>query len=175
MTGTLGASSSRKVNVDFDDPLYLHPSDNSVIAIIIFKFLGTENFRVWKSSMSRTLKAKNKIGLVDGTELKDKKDMVRSPTWDRVNVVVCSEILNSVSESIYIGHASSEFALDIWIQLNNTYFMTDGFVVFNLHHHINTLTQSVLFVSDYYNKVDDLWKEFDGLTKCTECVYEAAT
>lgn len=144
MTGTPGEPSSRKDNVDFDDPLYLHPSNNSVIAIIIFKFLGTENFNVWKSSMNRTLKDKNKIGLEDRIELKDKKDTVRSLTLDRVNVVVCSEILNSLSESIYIGHASSEFALDIWIELNNTYFMTYGFVVFKLNHPINTLTQSGL-------------------------------
>lgn len=88
---------------------------------------------------------------------------------------MCSWILISLSHSVYIRHACSEFALDIWIELNDTYYKVDGSVVFNLHQRINFLTQSGLSVSDYYNKLDGLWKEFDGLTKFTECVCEATT
>ena len=46
MTGTPGESSNKNDVVDFDDPLYLHPFDNSVTAIISFKLVGTENFKV---------------------------------------------------------------------------------------------------------------------------------
>lgn len=38
-----------------------------------------------------------------------------------------------------------------------------------------TLTQNGLSVSDYYNKLDALWKKFDGLTNLPECVCEAAS
>lgn len=39
--------------------------------------------------------------------------------------------------SICGGHACSKFALDVWIELFDTY---DGSVVFNLHQRINSLT-----------------------------------
>lgn len=62
--------------------------------IISFKLLGTKNFRVWKSFMTRALKARNKIGFVDGTKIKDKKDIVKSLKWYHVNAIVCSWIMN---------------------------------------------------------------------------------
>lgn len=32
--------------VDFDDPLYIHPSDNTVTTVINIKLSGTENYRI---------------------------------------------------------------------------------------------------------------------------------
>ena len=98
--------------------------------------------------MTRALKARNKQGFIEGTELKDNKDAIKSLKWDRVNAIVCSWILNSLSESIYIGHACSEFALDVWNELCETYYKADGSVVFNVHQKINSLTQGSLSVSD---------------------------
>ena len=78
MTDTPPESSTKIDAINFDDPLYLHPSDHSITTIISFKLLGTEIFRVWKSSMTRALKARNKQGFIEGTELKDKTDTVKS-------------------------------------------------------------------------------------------------
>ena len=60
-------SSSKVDSVNYDDPLYIHPSDNTVTTIVSFKLTGTDNFRVWRSSMTRSLKARNKLGFVEGT------------------------------------------------------------------------------------------------------------
>lgn len=79
MTGeTPGEFSSKNETVDFDDPFYLHMSDNLVTTIISFNFLGTKNIRVWKSSITIALKARNKIGIIDDSEVQNKKDHVRS-------------------------------------------------------------------------------------------------
>ena len=59
------------------------------------------------------------------------------------------------------------------INLFETYNKADGSVVFNVHQRINSLKQNGVSVSDYFNKLDDLWKEFDGLTSITECTCEA--
>ena len=59
---------------DFDDPLFLHPFDNGVVSIISFKLTGTKNFRIWKISMTRALKARNKLGFVDKTFPKPSED-----------------------------------------------------------------------------------------------------
>lgn len=99
--------------VNYDDPLYIHPYDNTVTIIVNFKLTGTKNFRVWRSSMIRILKAINKLGLVDGIVVKDSTDELKSLKWERANVIVCSWILRSLSKSIYSSHAYSESAVDI--------------------------------------------------------------
>lgn len=60
-----GGSGSKNDSVDFDDPLYIHPSDNTANTIISIKLTGNENFKLWHSSMLRVLKARNKVGFVD--------------------------------------------------------------------------------------------------------------
>lgn len=70
MTRTPGDASSKNVYVDFNVLLYLHPSDHFVTTIINFKILGTKNFRVWKNFITRALKDKNKIGFIEGIEIK---------------------------------------------------------------------------------------------------------
>ena len=78
-----------KDTIDFDDPLYIHPSDSAAVTIISFKLTGTENFRVWRSSMIRALKARNKLGFIDGTVLKTAyaNSIVLTRQWDRCNAV----------------------------------------------------------------------------------------
>ncbi|XP_076949829.1 uncharacterized protein LOC143622620 [Bidens hawaiensis] len=43
-------------SLDFNNPLFLHPSDTSNIAIINIKLKGTENYSVWANSMLLALK-----------------------------------------------------------------------------------------------------------------------
>ena len=62
--------------IDPDDPLYVHPSDNNVTNIIGFKLLGNENYRIWRSSMIRALKCRNKLGFTDGS--------LKKPTGDNI-------------------------------------------------------------------------------------------
>lgn len=47
--------------------------------------------------------------------------------------------------------------------------------LFNLHQRINSVIQCGLSVSDYFNKLDALWKEFNRFTNLTDCTCEAAT
>ena len=39
---------------------------------------------------------------------------------------------------------------------------------------INSLTQNGLSLSEYFNKLDSYWKEFDGLVNLTDCTCTAA-
>lgn len=87
MTGSeSGSGSKTSESVNYDDPLFIHPSDNTVIN---FKLTGTENFCVWHSSMTRSLKARNKLGFVKGKVIKDSSDELQSLKWERANAVVC--------------------------------------------------------------------------------------
>lgn len=72
--GSEFGSSSKTESVNYDDPLFIHPSDNTVTTIVNFKLTGTENFRIWRSSMTRSLKDRNKLGSVEGKVTKDPND-----------------------------------------------------------------------------------------------------
>ena len=168
------SGSGKDDQINFDDPLYIHPSDNAVTSIITIKLTGNENFRLWRSSISKALKARNKLGFVDGTCKKSSVDDSKKTKWDRANVVVCSWLLSSISDSIYQSQAYSEVAEDIWENLFETYNKSDGSVVFNIHQQINSLKQNGTSLSDYFNKLDSLWKEFDGLTSLTKCTCDAS-
>lgn len=48
-------------------------------------------------------------------------------------------------------------------------------MIFNVHHQINSFKQNGSSLSDYFNKLESLWKEFDGLPSLIECVCEVET
>ena len=125
--------------------------------------------------MMRSLTARNKLAFINGNLKKPTDDPIKSLKWERANDVVSSWILSSISESIQAGHVYSEIAENIWNELYETYNKSDGSVIFNIHQKINSLTQNESSLSEYYNKLYFLRKEFDGLTDITVRTCEAAT
>nr|GEW45436.1 ribonuclease H-like domain-containing protein [Tanacetum cinerariifolium] len=65
--------------------------------------------------------------------------------------------------------------LPVWKELKETYDRIDGSIVFNLLHKINTFKQGGLPVSEYYHKLNSLWREFDIPTKLPDCTCVART
>ncbi|GJV28979.1 hypothetical protein Tco_1385427 [Tanacetum coccineum] len=56
-------------------------------------------------------------------------------------------------------------AATVWKELNETYDKVDGYVVYNLLQKINSVKQGGSFVTNYYHRLNSLWREFDALTK----------
>lgn len=160
-TDKSSSGSKNESVINIDDPLYVHPSDNVVTSVINFKLLRTENYRFWRSSMIRAFKARNKLGFTNGTISKHSNDPITLSKWELANVVTHSWILGSISENIYTNHACSESVLKIWVELFEAYHKDDGSVISNVHQKINSFTQGSLFLSDYVNKLESYWKEFD--------------
>ncbi|XP_071731292.1 uncharacterized protein [Rutidosis leptorrhynchoides] len=160
--------------LDFRNPLYLHPSDISSTPLIAIKLEGTKNYRVWSCAMTLALETKNKIGFIDNTCIKSTDDDILAKQWDRCNSVVLSWILNSVSEELYLGQIFSKIASEIWIDLKETYDKVDGSVVFNLHQKINSLTQNGSPLSDYYHKLNGLWKQYESIVHISQCTCKTA-
>ncbi|XP_071728524.1 uncharacterized protein [Rutidosis leptorrhynchoides] len=94
--------------------------------------------------------------------------------WDSCNYVVSSWILNSISEELFSGQVFSKLAKTIWDELKENYEKIDGSITFNLHQKLNSLSQSGSSVTDYYHKLNALWKQFDALVKLPDCVCTAS-
>ncbi|XP_071695572.1 uncharacterized protein [Rutidosis leptorrhynchoides] len=164
-----GSKATHVSDLDFGDPLCLHSSDTSITALISMKLKGTENYNVWRRAMLLALQTKNKIGFIYGTVIKNTTDNVLALQWDRCNSVVLYWILNSVSEELFSGQVFSKLAKTVWDELKETYDKIDGSITFNLHKKINTITQNGDSLSDYYHKLNALWKQFDALLKLPTC------
>nr|XP_043616026.1 uncharacterized protein LOC122587937 [Erigeron canadensis] len=167
----LGTSISK---LDFGDKLYLHASDTIGTPLISFKLKGTENYKVWACAMELALETKNKMGFIIGTCEKPLDNDILAKQWDRCNSVVLSWILSSVTEELYLGQIFSKNAKIVWDKLKETYDKVDGSIIFNIHHKINTLTQNGAPLSEYYHKLNSLWKQYDAIVKLPVCTCNAA-
>ncbi|GJY74151.1 hypothetical protein Tco_0478582, partial [Tanacetum coccineum] len=82
-------------------------------------------------------------------------------------------ILSSLSQDVYLGHVFSDNSESVWKELQETYDRIDGSIVFNLLQKINSFKKSGLPISEYYHKLNSLWREFNILTKLPDYVCEA--
>ncbi|GJT06256.1 ribonuclease H-like domain-containing protein [Tanacetum coccineum] len=56
-----------------------------------------------------------------------------------------------------------------------TYDKIDGSGIFNLHYKINTISQNGSKLSDYYHKLNSLWREYDVMVPPPVCTCEGAS
>ncbi|XP_071704316.1 uncharacterized protein [Rutidosis leptorrhynchoides] len=118
-------SMTKNSSLEFNDPLYLHPSDTSGASLITQKLKGTENYNVWSCAIKLALQTKYKLGFIDGScpryEYED--DEVLLSQWDRCNSVK-----------------------------------------------IISCSQSGQSLSDYYHKLNAMWRQFDDMIKIDDIV-----
>ncbi|KAE8731797.1 hypothetical protein F3Y22_tig00002511pilonHSYRG00012 [Hibiscus syriacus] len=91
------------LNDNFDNgsnPYYLHQTDNPSV-VLATQLLSTDNFHSCKRSMMLALSTNNKLDFIDGSIAAPNSSMVdQFHAWTRVNNLVISWILNSVSKDI---------------------------------------------------------------------------
>lgn len=96
-------------NLYYNHPLFLSPSDVSGIQMILLQLTRIENYSMWYRSMRMALLGRNKWWLVDGTCSKEKISENMWNRWERVNAIVLSWLMNSVTNGLLGGimYASS--------------------------------------------------------------------
>lgn len=110
-------TSSVITTIDRQDPLYLHPSDNPGLQLVT-NFLTLTNYLIWSRSMRIALKAKNKLGFIDGS-LSQPSDAASSSfsQWSFVDSMVTSWILNSMTKDISEAYVYTTSARSLWREL----------------------------------------------------------
>ncbi|XP_047266243.1 uncharacterized protein LOC107873996 [Capsicum annuum] len=125
-------------------------------------------------SIRLALLGRNKIGLIDGSCTKETISGELWGQWERVNAIVLSWLLNSVSKSILGGLAFSSSAFNVWTDLKERFDQLDGSRTFSLHKEIVTLQQGTNSVSVYYTKLKTLWDEFEAMVLSPGCNCEVS-
>ncbi|XP_027773105.1 uncharacterized protein LOC107019494 [Solanum pennellii] len=145
--------------VDYNHPLFLSPVDISGVNLISFHLVGIENYALWSRSMKLALLG-NEIGLIDCSFKQEDASEELKGQWERVNVIVLSWLLNSMSKSLLGGVAFASSARAVWNDLKEGFDQPNVSRTFNLHKEITTLQQETDSVSVYFTKLKILWDEF---------------
>ncbi|XP_019244350.1 PREDICTED: uncharacterized protein LOC109224219 [Nicotiana attenuata] len=119
-------------------PLYVHPSD------LLGSSLVTEPFD----------------GSCYGSWQRPPKGSPLLRQWQRCNDLVVAWLANSVTKEIHRIVVYSEFAKDIWKELETRYVKADEAMVFELKKEVAHISQGALDISSYFNKLKQLWDEF---------------
>ncbi|GJZ49071.1 ribonuclease H-like domain-containing protein, partial [Tanacetum coccineum] len=135
-------------NLDASNHLHVQNSDNSNSVIILFKLLGTKNYRIWSGAMKLALQARNKFRFVDGSCLKESfaTSEVLSAQWDKCNAMVLTQIMNVVSQDVYMGLVYSENAATVKCNC-------DASKELGFHQQLMKLMQFLMGLDDCYQPV----------------------
>ncbi|KAK8711538.1 hypothetical protein V6N13_146819 [Hibiscus sabdariffa] len=126
-------TASASTVVDFNHPLYLHPSDMPGSLLITHQLVGIENYNVWSRSLRIAFLAKNKLGFLDGNCSRDDFVEALRPQWDRCNVIALFWILNTVNKELSAGIVFASSATLVWKDLKERFNKVDGSRIFFLH------------------------------------------
>ncbi|XP_075499123.1 uncharacterized protein LOC142537497 [Primulina tabacum] len=109
------------VNPNFNDPLFLHPSDTPCTNLVNDQLTGTENYGVWSRAMLIALRAKNKTGFIDGTFKRPNAGAPTIQQCERCNALLLSWIINTVSKDIFRGIVYAIEASVVWSDLKEQF------------------------------------------------------
>jgi len=160
--------SSERPIIDSSHELFLDPADDPTQVLVNRLFDGS-NYGQWKKSMEVELAAKNKLGFVHGTCKRPDTDPFRAALWDRCNCMVMCWILRAVNKQIYGIIIYSDTAHQMWKDLEEIYGQVSGIRMFLVLRELSTISQADLSVSAYYDKIKNLWDEYDSMVMIPFC------
>lgn len=150
-------------------PLFLANIDHPGLILISKKLTGTDNFGPWKRSITIALSAKNKLGIVDGSVPRPVEASPLRNQWDRVNDMVISWIMNTVTDEISNGMDFVNSAKEMWEELHDQFASVNGHRVYQVLKDLHALEQSDKSVEIYYHKMKNLWDEYVALEPTIPC------
>ncbi|XP_057976360.1 uncharacterized protein LOC131163699 [Malania oleifera] len=136
-------SSDRYLN--FSDPFnpFRIEKGDDLDAALVSDLLTADNYVSWSRAVSRALRAKNKLGFINGTLLKPSasSDPVLE-AWERCNDLVVSWLQNSVSASVKSSLALVDDSRMLWVELRDRFTQQNGPCIFQLKRDLAASSQS---------------------------------
>ncbi|XP_057953807.1 uncharacterized protein LOC131148088 [Malania oleifera] len=171
-TSNTETSSSLQDSYNIGDPLFLHPSENPGAILTSQPLIGEENYPAWARSVKKSLIAKNKLGFIDGS-LTISSPLVNSPNaiqaWVCADNMVSTWIINSVSPKLQGSIIYRDIALEIWIDLRDTFSQGNGTKIFNIQKQIAEIHQGEMSLTEYFTQLKILWDQLQNLNPFPQC------
>ncbi|XP_074356673.1 uncharacterized protein LOC141696431 [Apium graveolens] len=144
------------------------------MVLISKKLLGSENFASWKRSMQIALSAKNKLVIVTGEFVAPDVNSGLNAQWKRVNDMVITWILNTVSDEISNSINYLYSAQMVWTELNERFAVVNGHKIYEIQRDLFKLEQGNDSVECYFHKIKGFWDELKALKPPIQCTYGAS-
>ena len=155
------------------DPLDLQGSDHPRMALVSSQLTG-KIYLSWSRSVKLALGAKLKLGFINGKCEKPDNESRNFDQWNRVDCMVRSWILNSISKEIVEAFIYTTSAKDLWDELNERYGECNGPLLYQLQREISSMTQGSLTAEKYFTNLKKLWDEIACLMPSPICTCGAA-
>ncbi|KAH0657672.1 hypothetical protein KY289_026420 [Solanum tuberosum] len=101
-------------NIDYNNSLYLHPSDALGSLSIEIQLKGMEKYMLWSQAMKLALLGRNKLGFIDGSVTRNIYEGDLQRRWDRCNAIVVSWLMSSVQSDLLSGILFRSDAYLVW-------------------------------------------------------------
>ncbi|XP_074322732.1 uncharacterized protein LOC141659703 [Apium graveolens] len=147
---------------DMQNPLFLHPSDGP-LSISVTKLQGSSDYRTWRTSMEIQLASKQKLGFVEGTEIKSTTDTTDALQWETCNNMVISWLYNNVCDSIKQSVLFVNSASEIWKLVEKRFQLSNGSRKYKLSKDLYSLKQNGKPLVEYYTTLSALWEELEAM------------
>ncbi|KAL0414381.1 UNVERIFIED_CONTAM: hypothetical protein Sradi_1639800 [Sesamum radiatum] len=169
MAGTSATTTTVETrDATFPDRLQLHGSDHPGMVLVSAPLTGN-NFLNWSFGIKRALRAKMKLGFIDGTSIKPDTNDPHFEQWIRVDSMVTTWILNSISKDIVEAFMYAKSSRTLWLDLEQRYGECNGPQLYQLQREICSMTQGNSSLSSYFTNMKKLWDEMAELKPTRQC------
>ncbi|KAK4389632.1 Retrovirus-related Pol polyprotein from transposon RE2 [Sesamum angolense] len=167
--GNVGAANSgRRRDLELPEFLQLNGGDHPGMVLVSAPFDGTD-FLAWRRSVVIALRAKMKLGFIDGHYPMPDKTCDTYETWIMEDLMVTSWILNAISKKISKAFLYTKSSRQLWLDLEERYGENNGPLVYQLQRAIASITQGSHTVVEYFNNLTALWDELECLKPPKTC------
>ncbi|XP_043694100.1 uncharacterized protein LOC122644781 [Telopea speciosissima] len=119
--------------------------------------------------MCMALRAKNKLGFVDGSIPAPNLISVNFAQWVRVYDMVTSWLLHSIATEIASSVIYAETAHEIWTDLENHFLQPNTTKIYRIKQEIADWKQDKLNVFAYFSKLKALWDKLSSYVALSAC------
>ncbi|XP_074328227.1 uncharacterized protein LOC141666129 [Apium graveolens] len=143
--------------------------------------LKGDNFDEWTPAIGTSLRAKKKIGFIDGSITQPSETTDEYEDWISVNLMLVSWIMNTIDSKLRSTISYHESARDLWIYIQERFNISNGPRIQQPKAELHTCKQiQGMSIEDYYAKLKKLWEalvEVDPIPiwECGKCTCNIAT
>lgn len=117
-------------------------------------------YATWAKATRQVLRAKYKLGFIDGTLEKPEPSLDDFDSWDICNNMIASWIYNSLDKSLHKSLAYVDDARELWLELKERFSHGNAQRMHKLKE-ICHLKQRGDTLVTYYTKLKALWDELE--------------
>ncbi|XP_013594607.1 PREDICTED: uncharacterized protein LOC106302694 [Brassica oleracea var. oleracea] len=154
-------------------PYSLHASDNPGAMITPVTLTG-ENYNEWSSEMTNALRAKRKLGFIDGSITKPSATDSNLELWLSVNSMIVGWIRTSIEPRVRSTVTFVQDSHKLWENLRKRFSVGNKVRVHHLKEQLASCRQDGQSVIEFFGRLSKLWEELDMYSPLPSCTCAAA-